>query len=141
MRECSGCTLCCRVLGVKEIKKAPLVECVHCHVFGCTIYETRPKECREFDCLWLTDEKLSEDLKPSVSHVVLSDLAHDLKIEGVEPVEKTIIVHIDPQFPEAYREGHMKMFLNEQLKQGTALIVVRPDQQKMFMKWGTVDQN
>lgn len=139
LRQCSGCTLCCRVLGVKEIKKPPLAECEHCHIFGCSIYSTRPKECEEFDCLWLTDNSLPENLKPSNSHVVLSDLAHDLKLEGVEPTEKTLIVHIDPDFPDAYKQGAMKDFLNKHLKEGTALIVVRPDQQKEFMKWGTVD--
>jgi len=139
MRECGGCTLCCRVLGVHELKKPPLAECSHCHVMGCSIYKDRPKECREFNCIWLMDNSLPEELKPSKSHVVLSNIEHDVSIQGIEVPSKTIIVHIDPYFPTAYKEGAMKVFLNKELKAGTALIVVRPDQQKEFMRWGKVE--
>jgi len=52
VRACDGCTACCSVFGVEEIDKAPWVTCEHLNDRGCSIYETRPKMCHEFYCLW-----------------------------------------------------------------------------------------
>lgn len=51
-RPCAGCTACCSVLGVAPLDKQPFEPCKHCVETGCGIYETRPKICGEFDCLW-----------------------------------------------------------------------------------------
>jgi Fe-S-cluster containining protein len=51
-RACDGCTACCSVFGVEEIDKKPWVPCEHLNDRGCSVYETRPKMCHEFYCLW-----------------------------------------------------------------------------------------
>lgn len=38
---------------------------------GCTIYEDRPKLCRMFDCVWLTDLTVPIELWPGESHAVI----------------------------------------------------------------------
>lgn len=62
---CGSCTACCIVLGVKELNKDNYVRCQHlCHS-GCSIYENRPKSCRDFECLWLMGLfGDSEELRP-----------------------------------------------------------------------------
>ena len=53
--QCGNCTLFCKTVGVEELRK-PLGEwCPHCLVGkGCKIYDTRPAECRQWDCMWLS---------------------------------------------------------------------------------------
>jgi hypothetical protein len=136
MRRCNNCTLCCSLLGVHELKKLPLQDCPHCEVnVKCKIYETRPKECQNFDCLWLLG-KCPENLKPDQSHVVLSDLEVDLKqeLQG-----RVIIVYSDPLYPDAYKTGEVRDYLNALLKEGVELILVK-EGKKMLMKWGKVEE-
>jgi hypothetical protein len=65
-RECGACTVCCTVLAETELQKPMRCACRHVGLAGCGIYETRPKGCREFHCLWLrgalgADESLRPD--------------------------------------------------------------------------------
>jgi hypothetical protein len=93
-RDCSGCTLCCKLLGVEEIGTPPLGWCPHCDTKkGCAIYQHRPTECRNFYCEYLLDETLGDQWKPSKCKLVvmLEEPANDL------------VVHVDPSRPDAWR--------------------------------------
>ena len=59
-RNCGGCTACCTVLAVHELRKPMRWACEHIACAGCRIYAVRPQGCREFDCLWLRG-KISGD--------------------------------------------------------------------------------
>ena len=50
---------------------------------GCTIYEDRPKLCQQFECGWLTDLTVPDDLKPSESNLII--------MPG--PVPMALVVH------------------------------------------------
>jgi hypothetical protein len=56
-RNCGSCAECCFVMEVEdpELTKPNNVWCAHCRPGrgGCTIYSTRPTECRIFACDWL----------------------------------------------------------------------------------------
>jgi len=54
-RSCGDCTVCCIVPGIDthDIQKITGAPCRHCAAGGCTIYETRPRACREFFCAWI----------------------------------------------------------------------------------------
>lgn len=53
-RNCGKCTACCKTHGVHETMKMPGVWCQHCTIGkGCQIYDTRPDECKSFQCAWL----------------------------------------------------------------------------------------
>ena len=51
-RACNGCTACCEVVGVEELKKSYYEPCQHCNGQGCGSYGSRPQSCREFYCLY-----------------------------------------------------------------------------------------
>jgi len=53
--SCGECTACCSVFSIKELNKPDHTPCVHLSKDepGCGIYTTRPKECREFSCMWI----------------------------------------------------------------------------------------
>lgn len=92
-RECGGCTLCCKVMGVNALNKAPGTWCAHCDIGkGCRIYETRPDGCRNFQCGFLTMPELDERFRPSTCHFVVNATAERFEI------------HVDQQRPDAWRK-------------------------------------
>jgi hypothetical protein len=53
-RVCGGCTACCKTHGIRELNKPPGTWCRHCRIGEkCSIYNSRPKSCREYACSWL----------------------------------------------------------------------------------------
>jgi hypothetical protein len=83
------------VLGVAALDKPGGVWCRHCRPgWGCTIYETRPEECRTFGCMWLTHPNFPEELRPERSKLVFV-----LEAEG-----NRITAYCDPGRPLAWKE-------------------------------------
>ena len=92
-RSCAGCTMCCKLLGIQALDKPPGTWCAHCAVGeGCTIYASRPKECRDFNCAYVIDAALSEEWAPKRSKIVVS----------VDP--NSIVIFVDPSRPGAWRK-------------------------------------
>ena len=90
-KTCGSCTLCCKVVGVAELKKPADVWCGHCNkAKGCKIYDTRPQECRTFYCLFLLGADFPELWRPSKSKLVLYGQGND------------VVVHVDPGAPGAW---------------------------------------
>ncbi|MBM3506971.1 MAG: hypothetical protein FJX64_04460 [Alphaproteobacteria bacterium] len=93
-RSCASCTLCCKVMAVRELNKPRLTWCTHCDKKrGCTQYETRPETCREFYCAWMTTAELGDHWKPLASRMVL---VHDR-------ARNWLIVHVDSGRADAWR--------------------------------------
>jgi hypothetical protein len=71
--QCGACTLCCKLVRVDEIDKPVGRWCHHCALGkGCNIYDTRPTECRTWDCLWLQGAFGDQpDLRPDKCKVVV----------------------------------------------------------------------
>lgn len=71
-RSCETCTLCCRLPDIDYLDKPADEWCRHCVAgLGCSIYEERPKLCRDFLCHWMLDETLGDEWKPSISHMMV----------------------------------------------------------------------
>ena len=94
-RSCGSCSLCCKVMAITALDKPAGAWCGHCRPGreGCTIYPTRPEECRTFTCLYLLDARLGEEWRPSNSKIVLVT-----EMDG-----DRIVAHVDPQRPDAWR--------------------------------------
>jgi hypothetical protein len=92
-RACGDCTLCCKVMAIEELAKPAGQWCRHCKPgCFCLIYQTRPSECRDFNCLWLIDERFGAHWKPSKSKLVVT-----ISEDGIE-------IRCDPGFPDAWRK-------------------------------------
>ena len=70
MRICGDCSECCRLLKVEleDYQKPSGLWCKYCTQPGCGIWGTvKQEKCREFDCGWLQNENIPENLKPNRS--------------------------------------------------------------------------
>jgi hypothetical protein len=95
-RSCGVCSLCCKLLEVSEISKPEGKWCVHCAPGRerCIIHDRRPDQCRSFYCGWLTMADLDDEWRPTRAKMVLAP----------GPDGKMMTVHVDPAFPNAWRE-------------------------------------
>ena len=60
---------------------------------GCGVYETRPDDCRVFNCLWLLTDALDETWKPTTAGFILHS----------EHGGARLIVECDPARPHDWR--------------------------------------
>jgi len=94
-RTCDGCTMCCKVFEIPEIRKADGDWCGNCEIGkGCKIYESRPQTCRDFFCQYRHDPDVPEHWKPNRSHMVVK----------TDNTGEKLIVGVDPSWPRAWRE-------------------------------------
>jgi hypothetical protein len=93
-RSCGSCSLCCKVLPVRELDKPAGQWCVHCVPgSGCAAYAARPPSCRRFFCAWRLDPNLGPEWKPEVCRFVLS----------ADPAHRALMVRVDPGMPLAWK--------------------------------------
>lgn len=86
IRQCGGCTACCKTHAVPAVRKIEFEWCPHCETgAGCRIYESRPLECRAFACLWTAGEG-TESERPDKSRCVLD-------IDVLEGLGMTLTIH------------------------------------------------
>jgi hypothetical protein len=69
MAECGECTLCCDLFEIKWLNKPINTKCIYCDK-GCKIYDSKPKECTDFNCMYIQVENISEDLRPDKCKVI-----------------------------------------------------------------------
>ena len=92
-RECGECSLCCKVMGVPEVKPERHSWCPHADPGrGCKIYEKRPLPCQQFVCLWLIDEKLGEHWYPAKSKIL------------IDYRDNVLCFVVDPAYPRRWLE-------------------------------------
>jgi len=109
-RSCEGCTTCCKLAAVAELKKPMQVWCEHCSIGkGCNIYEARPADCRTFYCGWVLDPSISDQWDPRHSNMAI-------KFEA-----NRILILVDKDRKDAWR----KEPFNRQIRQWAAQAVAR----------------
>jgi hypothetical protein len=95
-RQCGSCTLCCKVMAINELQKPRGVWCTNCAPGkGCKIYDSRPDECRSFNCGWLINPEFGDEWKPDKAKMVLTPARGG---NGIE-------VRCDPGYPGAWRRS------------------------------------
>ena len=97
-RACGECTLCCKVMGVPQVKSRH-EWCPHAIKGGggCAIYRSRPEPCRAFHCMWLIDQRFGSHWFPAKSKIVVDA---QLGREG----SKVVCFIVDPSYPRRWLE-------------------------------------
>jgi hypothetical protein len=86
-------------MGVPALHKPRGQWCPHACAAGCNIYATRPEECHDYECVWLTSQRstppLPPTLKPSVCGALIN-LSRD---------QKTMVIDFDPASTKFWAPG------------------------------------
>lgn len=92
-RSCGECSLCCKLPRIETFNKPAGTWCAHCAPGrgGCTIYEKRPTECRDFYCYWLKSDALGPEWRPNKCKMF------------VRREFNLLAIHVDPSDPTAWR--------------------------------------
>jgi hypothetical protein len=120
VRNCGGCTLCCKLMSVYELEKPPGEWCLHCRAgVGCSIYDSRPVQCRQFLCGYLVLPDLSEEWKPSRSKIIVTS----------EVISDSVTFHVDPSRPDAWRREPFYSYMKQRAERaasqrGQVLVIV-----------------
>lgn len=114
-RTCGTCTACCKIMAIDELEKPASVWCHHCEIAkGCKIYESRPDSCRKFKCLWLTDPRLPDSMRPDKTKAVFH----------VEKDKGRLKVNVDPDRPDAWKVGLTKQYIDLVRTAGVDVLIV-----------------
>lgn len=115
-RTCGTCTMCCKLLGIKELDKPSDKWCPHCDVgHGCKIYADRPPSCVEFACAYIMEPDLPEELRPDRCRVVMW--------APIEANDKFIQFNVDPAYPDAWKTSAMRTAIESILSYGSDIII------------------
>lgn len=132
MKECDGCTLCCDLIAVPALKKEAGQACTHCLVrVGCQVYDARPEQCRGFECLWLSEPSLPEDLWPAECGVFF------------EPFwdERMVVASVDPLRPNAWREGAPSKLIRQMIEDGYIVWVMNGPDRNLVLPPGATEKD
>ena len=136
MRRCGGCTLCCRLLPVRELGKGAGVRCKNQkYGVGCTVYQKpwsplrggMPPSCRLWTCRWLIDQDARDLARPDRSHYVI-DVMPDYVVaqdgpDGERIKIGAIQVWVDPKHPDAHRDPALRAYLERRAQDGVVAII------------------
>lgn len=98
MNTCGGCTKCCEIVPVRELNKAGWQDCqyrrhvLHAAGPGCGIYDTRPRSCRNWSCVWLTSPNWGPELRPDRLGIIVDPDLDLIRVDGVEKAAAQIWV-------------------------------------------------
>jgi hypothetical protein len=101
-RACGGCVACCQVLNIDEpdMVKPGDQTCMHCTGRGCAIYDSRPKVCRNWDCVWRRIDSMPMETRPDQLGVLFTI---DRQAEPQTPFDRLYFVARATGAPEALR--------------------------------------
>jgi hypothetical protein len=130
-RSCKGCTMCCKIVGIRELDKPPGVWCPHCSAKrGCKIYDTRPGECRGFYCGYLMMAELDERWNPSKCKIVVTyDEVRAARLTVYVDQSRASVWRQEPYYSQIKRWARAAAAVQGQVMvwEGPKAIVVLPD--------------
>jgi hypothetical protein len=140
LRQCSGCTLCCKLLPVRSLNKLANTKCQHQSSKGCAVYRKpwMPHECTIWSCRWLNEPEATAKLsRPDRSHYVI-DMMPDYVTAvddetGAETKLEVVQVWCDPAHRDAHRDPALRAYLEEQAKQGIGALIRYGSREAFFL--------
>lgn len=112
-KACDACSFCCKVLEIVQLDKKAGVWCDHClGAGGCGIYATRPAICRDYECIWKGDRRMSARLRPDRVGTLLME----------DPDTRQYRAVCDPARPLAWRDPLVFEHLVAMAKAGRTVV-------------------
>ena len=116
--KCDGCTACCTLLPIEAINKPINTACQHCDL-GCTIYESRPQTCVDFECAYLQGKNLPLSLRPDKCGIIFIRRANRIFSGALMP---------DAEITDAAR-GQINSFV----EQGYSVVLISVNEKKPLL--------
>ena len=123
-RPCGGCTACCTVLEVSELKKPLGITCAMVGENGCKCYSERPKSCRDYLCGWKLGHG-NDASRPDLCGILFSP------VEGSSPVHPGSVVH--EVWEGAFEHPANQVLMNEVASKGLMLVLIKNGWPKRIM--------
>lgn len=129
-RECGGCTLCCKLVPVRELHKEAGERCRHQRAGkGCAVYRRpgMPASCHFWTCRWLAGDDTAELRRPDRSRYVLDVMPDYVTLVNDETGERANIevvqIWCDPKARDAWKDPALLDYLERRGREGKAAIV------------------
>ena len=124
INPCGTCTLCCRLPAVPELSKPINNWCEFCKAGkGCLIYSKRPPSCCQYECMWISEGNLADDLRPDRCKIIFEQL----------PGSSTILAIVDPSYPDQWRKKKMVDLVQMFNGLGRAVVVTNGTDKHIFL--------
>ena len=138
-RQCNECTLCCRLLPVKEFKKLANQRCTHQRAKGCAVHERPdyPVSCRLWSCMWLTGADTEHLPRPDRAHYVIDPTPDFVEFgysDGSLPVRLLVVqVWVDPKHPQAHEDPALRAWLERRAQRNEQAALIRYSGKDAFL--------
>lgn len=136
-RRCGACTLCCKLLPVKEFRKPANTVCKYQRSGkGCTVHGTseQPTTCKIWACRWLMNEDTEDLARPDRSHYVIDITPDVVVLENNATKERTRIlvvqIWVHPSYPNAHRDPKLRAWLERRAANTGEAAIVRFDSRR-----------
>ena len=119
MNECGECTLCCKLLETHDVASEIGVYCHHCTNIGCGIHKDRPKECRNYQCMWSQMDTVGNELRPDKCGIIFDKISDEVitaRLDDDRKIKDLVM-------------GQINSFINE----GFSVLIFRGREKKFFM--------
>lgn len=137
-RECSGCTLCCRLLPLEELRKPANKRCSHQRFGkGCAIYKRRPASCALWSCRWLLEDDTADLKRPDRAGYVIDSMPDFITIvdnvTGERRQTEVVQIWMDPHRRDAHKDPALRAYLERRGAEGKAAIVRFDSREAMIL--------
>jgi hypothetical protein len=127
-RHCGDCTLCCRLLPVRELAKPANTRCQHQGNKGCAIYHRAgfPISCAVWSCRWLTGHDTADMQRPDRSGWVIDVMPDIVRQHNNETGEVEIIPVVQIWVRagcEPLKDRRLLRYAERQAEQGVATLL------------------
>ncbi len=117
-RSCGACSMCCKSFDVQEISKLAGKMCRHCDPGkGCRVWVDRPKTCKDFFCLWITERGYPDTWRPDLTKFIMKYSA-----DG-----QFLTITLDRQYKDHWKRepyySHFKRLSADLLERNTYILV------------------
>lgn len=138
MRNCGDCTLCCKLLPVKELAKGANERCRHQRFGACKVYKSieMPMSCKVWNCRWLVSDDTLDLPRPDRSHYVVDIMPDFITMNSPGKTARMPVVQIwvDPAFPKAYLDRRLLAYVERRALEGVGALI-RYDNKAAFTLW------
>lgn len=107
------------------------------HGKGCAIYKKRPFCCRAWTCRWLMGQDTEGLQRPDRTHYVIDVMPDYITAVDNETGVKTHVpvlqIWVDPRFPDAHRDPHLRAYLAKRGEEEGMAAIIRYDASEGFV--------